>query len=116
MPGPEGGIILRWGRSTSQPLDGLLDECDALGQRTRGYLNEPEPEVAVRLLVHLLENERVLEADPSGRGGLQAWQLSYADRADSMARSSGSWMSGGASDHYGTAGSREPNSIGTVTN
>lgn len=63
------GTTGRWA-STSQSVDGLLDECDALGQWTRRYLDELEPEVAVQLFVELLEDERVLEADPPGRGGL----------------------------------------------
>jgi hypothetical protein len=48
----------------------LPDQCGAVEQRARGHVEELEPEVAVGLLVELLEGERVLEADPPGRGGL----------------------------------------------
>jgi hypothetical protein len=74
------GMIGRWARSPSQLLDGLLDQCDAVGQRTCGHLDELEPEVAVGLFVELPEDERVLEADPPGGGGLN--EALVADEED----------------------------------
>jgi hypothetical protein len=58
----------------------LPDQCGAVEQRARGHVEELEPEVAVGLLVELLEGERVLEADPPGRGGLD--EALVADEED----------------------------------
>jgi hypothetical protein len=56
-------------RASSRP-DGLQYQRDAVGERACGYIDGLEPEAAICLLVELLEDERVLEADPPGGGGL----------------------------------------------
>jgi hypothetical protein len=41
--------------------DGLLDQRGAVGQGTRGHLDELEPKDTVGLFVELLEDERFLD-------------------------------------------------------
>src|SRR5215472_15117505 len=53
-----------------QVAEVLLDQLDATGERSRGHVDELESEVAVGLLVDLLEGERVVQGDPPGRGRL----------------------------------------------
>jgi hypothetical protein len=48
--------------------DRLLDQRGPVSYRAGGHLNEVEPQVAIDLLVQLLEDEGVLETDPRGGG------------------------------------------------
>jgi len=47
-------------------VKGPHDHRDAVRQRARGHVDEPEPEVAVGLLVDPLEDEGVLEDNHAG--------------------------------------------------
>jgi hypothetical protein len=77
--------------------DGLQNQRDAVSEGARGHIDGLEPEVAIGLLMHLLEHERLLEADPPGGGGRNEALVTDEENVGSYVRSATTRLTSSAS-------------------